>query len=697
MTDWYSDVTGAKPAAAPPRQADPNWYMDMINAGQPELRQGPMERMRAAPLGDTLERGASPLQAGIASLAPDPEGQIALLAKQMNIPKERFGVLDGNIVYADERGQIQRAIPSVMKGGVLETLQRFAPWAASQFGPMLPQAAGTVAGIATAPLGPATSIASSTGAGFVTDAGRQYVANKLIGDDERGIDWLNAGGQGALAGGSQALSLSLAKLYNQNPMGVGPADRASAIDPQRQAQAQALEAEAKRRGIDLSAGQATGLPSLRVQERQLGRYPETMDRVTDFVTKQRQEQIPAAVSREIAAISPARGEQAINQFREGATAVADQAFAQRSAQAAQAYGKALQAAPFTDDALKPILQRPSIQAAWDDAVKLAAERNVQLPAKLPDGPLDWQSWDWLKQGLDAQIEKGTNELGRLTKFGYGVKETQRDLLKVLDAANPDYAAARAVYGKASDAVDAVLEGGAGLIKNLDGEARRNMLTKVFSGSEAGLLPEQVARMRNQFMAAGKLEDWNAGAAAWLADALDKSTAVGVANTPQNLVKQVWGTENKREVMRAALGNNSERLASFEKLMEVLQAASKSLPEGSPTATDLAAMSGPQTVGKGLQVVGKALSPGSYLNLGNDVVAGIDAMRTPAARVKLAEALLSGDYAKELSQLRMLPPTGEKALQVTTQILTRAGVVGAGSATGLGVPADQPIRDFGDAR
>lgn len=36
----------------------------------------------------------------------------------MNIPENRFGVVDGEIVYADENGDLQRAVPSYTGGGL---------------------------------------------------------------------------------------------------------------------------------------------------------------------------------------------------------------------------------------------------------------------------------------------------------------------------------------------------------------------------------------------------------------------------------------------------------------------------------------------------------------------------------------------------------------------------------------------------
>jgi hypothetical protein len=100
------------------------------------------------------------------------------------------------------------------------------------------------------------------------------------------------------------------------------------------------------------------------------------------------------------------------------------------------------------------------------------------------------------------------------------------------------------------------------------------------------------------------------------------------------------------------------------------------------------MSGAQTVSRGLQVAGKLASPGTDLNVGDEIVKGIDALRTPEARIRLANAVLSGDYNRQLAQLRMLSPNGERALALTAQILGSVGI----TATGARTPADRPIPD-----
>lgn len=696
---WYDDLVGkpAPPAEPPPEQkpaGGPNWYEDLTGRPQ-ELTQG---RKDARPIGDDLATGASPLAAARASLAPDTTGQIKLLSQSMKIPEDRFGVVDGNIVYADAKGNLQRAIPSVFKGGVGEMIARAAPFVASEVGPALAGVTGGLVGTVMGPTG--MSIPASIGASAITDVGRQAAANAMIGRE--GIDWASVAGQGAMAGAGQALGLGVNKMLSRNPLEIESYDRVAAMDPLRRQQTAALEAEAKRRGVDLTAGQATGIDSLLATERQLTRYPETMNTLKEFGRQQQGGQVLTAVRNELAGISPVRGEAAIKGFTGAAEDIAQAEMTKRSTQANKIYAAALDTKdPYLDDNLKMLMQRPSVKDAWTQAQRLAKEEGVDLPKFMEIGPEgeiivtkapDWRSWDYMKRGLDSVIEANTNEFGRVNSVGRAVKNTKREILSILDDVNPDYAAARSAYGTASDAVDAILGSGIGDLRKMDGPARIAMLDRVFNGTARNSLrPEEVTRMRQTFLLSGKIDDWNAALATWVGDALSissKEMAQGgrVGDVAGKFRASMWGDERQKEVLQAALGDPT-KIKSFEKLMDVLQAVSRSLPEGSPTSTDLGALGPDKMIGTGAKILGKAFSPGTLMNAGNEVVEGVTALRAPAQRRKLADALLSGDYAKHLSQLRMLPPTGEKALSIVGQILVRAGVAGGASLTGLGQPSD----------
>jgi hypothetical protein len=661
----------------------------------PSLTAGPNRAL--SPVGDTLDKSAPFWTTLRASLAPDVKDQIKRFASSMGIPEQRFGVIDGNIVYADDKGDINRVTPSVFENarGPLDAFMRAGRWAASGFGPSIPQAAAGVVGTMMGPTPASIPAAGAVAAG--TDVVRQGVDRAIAGESVFNIDPLNAAGQGALGMIGQGGAVGVIKALSRNPLGVSAYDAAKALDPNQQKLVSDLMAEAQRRGIDLSAGQATGMRSLLARERQLGRYDETADQMYDFANRQRTQQVPQAFRAEVSQISPSQGgQQAISDFRSGAEAAQNRVLDQRNARAKIMYEQALDRPDrFWNEDIDKLMSRPSVEKGIGYARLIAKEegRDITVPV-FENGKMvgrdvvpDWRSWDYIKRGIDRVIEENTDQFGRVNAYGRAASNTKRELLGFLDAENPAYGTARAAYGQSSDAVETVLNGGVGAINKMEGMDRTALVNRFFS--RQNILPEEVEKARSQFVMAGKLDDWNAGLSAWLSDRLDDALKVNVSGSPGNvpgkLYGSIWGDERQQKIVKAALGDPA-RIQGMERLMEVLNAASKSLPEGSPTATDQVAATAGKTVGSGLKVLGKLTSPQTYWNIGDEIVSGIDALRTPQARIKLADALLSGDYAAELSKLRMFRPGSERAIEIASQILVGAGV----SASGARRPADAAI-------
>lgn len=694
MSEYSSELLGAQPpASAPPIKS---YAKEILGTG--EMRAMPdgtkMPAKSSPSVTDTFS-GSAPFTSQVASgMSPDVSKQIKILSNTMGIPETSFGVIDGNLVYHDKNsGEIRRVTPSVTGAtGPGDAVFRALQWLGSQFGPSLPGVAGTVAGVATAPFG--GGVPGAAAAAGATDVVRQGIGNALAGAPITDIDLANAGGQAALGGAGQAGGAIVNRVFQRNPLGVAAFDRAAARDPAAVADAAAVVAEAKKRGVDLSAGQATGLNSLQAQERQLGRFPETQDTMQAFRETQRLKQVPAAIGDELNKLAPnVGGEQAIDKFRQGANAVIQKELKSRSDIAKVAYATALddRTDRFWTPELENLLSRPSGQKGLAYAKLIAAEegKDITVPV-FENGKLvgrdvvpDWRSWDYIKRGIDSVIAEHTNDLGKVDAVGRATANTRRQMLGFLDKANPEYAAARAAYGGASEGVDTILDGGVGLLQRMKGPERQAMVEGIFGGR--ALMPEEVGRMRGLFKEADKLPEWNDGVRQFISGKLDN--ALKAENPAQAFYKSMEQDPAQRRVLRAAIGD-TELVASWENLMKVLDHARKGLGEGSPTVTDLPSIMGPQTVGKAARFMGAATSPSTYLNAGNEIVAAVDQLRTPGARIKLANALLDPDAVSELRKLRMFSPTSEKALAITSRVLASVGL----GATGLTTPADAAIPD-----
>ncbi len=154
-----------------------------------------------------------------------------------------------------------------------------------------------------------------------------------------------------------------------------------------------------------------------------------------------------AVQRDLGPIEniPQRSEDLITQAKAAAGPLYEKAYAAPGASA-------------ITEQIAPILNRPSMRGALGRARLIAAEEGrdpTSLGFEL-DGQGNtvltrvpsWQTLDYAKRGLDDVLEgyrdKTTGKLV-LDEHGRAIDTTRRNFLGIVDAANPDYAAARAAY------------------------------------------------------------------------------------------------------------------------------------------------------------------------------------------------------------------------------------------------------------
>jgi hypothetical protein len=158
----------------------------------------------------------------------------------------------------------------------------------------------------------------------------------------------------------------------------------------------------------------------------------------------------------------------------------------------------------------------------------------------------------------------------------------------------------------------------------------------------------------------------------------KSAGMG-GSVPGRLYSALARDKLQHDSVVAAIGPTQAR--SFESFMNVLQAAAKSLPEASPTATDMGVTVG--GVSGKLKAAGKLLSPSTYWSAGDTVISGIEALREPGARIKLAEYLLSDEGMKAIQSFRALSRPTQSSIIAASQVLQNAGVI----ASGVRKPSD----------
>jgi hypothetical protein len=698
MTDWYAEVTQPN---APAPAAGTDWWKEVSG---PSLTAAPAGTKFGGPdVADTLDTKVNTGAIARSSLAVDPNTQIKRLSESTGIPLNRWGIVDGNIVYSDPQdNQIKRAIPSVFGGdrskGLLpyagETLQRGARWAASGAGPAIPQ--GTAAAIGTI-MGPTgASIPAAGGGAAIADLGRQAL-DKALADEpivSTDYDLANAAGHGVQAMAGQGIGVGINRALSRNPMQISAYDRKTAMDPATLTNARANVQAGQQEGVDLSFGQATGLRSALVSERQLARDPAGMDTLSGFYDKQRG-QINQSLERLARGISPVKsGQEGASMLREGADAAIQAQLAERAAKAKPLYDVAYaQPMQWTDD-LSGIMKRPAMIAGWKKAQEIAANEGHELPQILTldkSGTLvtgvkaapDWKTVDYIKRGLDDVIQGAKNPMtGRIEGDApRAIVALKQQFLSEVDKINPAYAAARAQFSSDSPAVQALLDGPVGRMAR-DRVTDISRQTSEFFGP-GRMSPEAVKEARSAYAKANAHDEWNAGLATYIRDVMQKTNA-----SPTRLTNELFGREfdpRAREIMQAAM--TPQQYAGFEHLMKVVQNAARTLPEGSQTATDIA---GGQALrnqfGGSAKMLGNMFSPMRITDVAGRAGERVALKMSDEGMAKLAEAVTNPKSVEQLQKLRMFRPESEKAMALASQIIFGSGVRGAESR--LFRPRDQ---------
>lgn len=662
---------------------------------------------------DSPQGGAPPIVSAGAGMLPDTGDQIRYYASRRfpHLPVEesakRYGVIDGNIVYSGDDGRTYREVPSVAGGSIKEPVdmfQRFAAWLASQAGPAIPSVAGGAAGVMLGPTG--GSILKSGGAAAATDLARQFVGGKIAGTDiagqpvaTAGVDYVNAAGHGLENAAGQALGVGFSKLLNRNPLEVQRIDRASALDPQRQQAAISARDQARAQGIGMTPGQATALPSLLSGERQVARDVAGMDTMGEFYKTQRG-QIASAVDRALGRVSPVQTvDEGITAARTGSAETIAAATAERQRIAGPYYERA-----FTNpDGLPATVKAEDVSGKAIDYINqlldkapesagLRSARGLFFAKDAAGDTLMRAGQPVLKTRVDQLHEVKMTIDGMLERQGENAisRSERRNLMQLQDnlvnnwlaKASDAYDTARTVFKNNSPPVNELTEGTVGLVAGREGEvAKRTELGDLFDFRKT--TPDQVLIARNAFEKAGTLDKWNAALATHIRE---QFSAAG--GSPQKFLNSVWGNEanqRERDVLRMAM--DGQAFAGFQRLMQTLERVAKTLPEGSPTATDLpggarlrADFAGPANV------LGRLFSPARALDVGGAAADRIGLRLSDEGMARLAKAITDPAAVDQLRKLRLMSPNQEKTALAVAQFL---GVTPA-TATGAREPSERAI-------
>lgn len=707
MADLDDLVPDDHPAVAPPAPAPAaSGGLDaLVPEDHPAVAKEPE-------YGNDSAHYASPGQIARASLAPDPNVQVKRYAAMFKQPPEDFKVVSGDkIVRKAQDGTWNYVEPS----GVMANLKSPGRLAASGAGQAIPMAAGTAGTMAGAALGIESgpgAVATAAGFGAAGAASgevyRQELDKKVADDPDTPIDWGNVGWQ-ALQGGItepvgkavgalgrlaakipgvrqtlEAVGLKtpadLSKMASdaaknataENPLLLPPESMASIKEHLEGHMADAQQAmdDAQALGIDtMTLGQATRSPTIQRLERWAAGTPEGAEKFGVMRRTQNEQQVPGAVKQAMDEISPpaaAERGQAVDQFREGAVAAKEKALDDRAALAGPAFKKALddRTDRFWDPRIDALMKRPSLQAGLANAQKIGAEEgydHLTVPTYengkrvANDVVPDWRSWQYIKQGIDSEIESHTDPVtGRVDSYGRAATKTKQQLMGILTKQNPDWGDALMKYGESSDKVHMILNGGIKKLADMDQPDRLAMVNQIFSGGKNTPLPDEIRQMRGAFEKAGKLPEWDTGWRAYVDNALDdamKRTNNGETGNVSGKMLGVWNTDNQRQVLTAAMGDPA-KAQKFARLMDTLHHTASMLPEGSPTGpnTEFGKSTGQKVMGGVRTAIGFMTGHGVADAGMRALESHLSSLAEPAARKQLVDFVTSPNSVKALDQL-----------------------------------------------
>jgi hypothetical protein len=557
-------------------------------------------------------------------------------------------------------------------------------------GPSFPAAGGIMGGAAG---GPADLIVGPLGAGAGAVAGdviRQTLAAHLDpgipgpqGADPtpQPYDWRQTVGEGAGAAAGQFGGASILRVFAPNRLGLSATEIDRLRRPGFMDNANRLYDQATAGGVTLSPGQATNLPSLLSKEDVLASGSAgsaNADIAATFYGGQRQ-QLNQLYQDYLDKVSPTTDKtDAAMQFQQGAED-ATRLVRQDANKAARPYYDAAKAVDQIPPDIALDLAKLSDLPGMQDALKAAAPDYQNLTGKVAnlDAP-DFELWNLAKTKLDDAVSTAQRAGENTTAMS--LDSIRSRLLTGLDAAYPDYAAARAIAAP-GQRMAARLQASLGPPGTGD-ETARQATAGIFG--PGGINPRAVAEARDAFAASGRTDEWQAGTRAFLQDLFDNASKGPDGLNPANLRKAVWGDANTRAAMQAAL--TPEQFQGLDNVMGTLEAVARS--KGMNSLTTPRAVGGRElldaaggTAGvQGVRLLGTVLSPSRIMQGFGPAVDKIGDWMTTRNVAKFADRIFGNPDAglsaesgmKFLREAARLSPGSRELITRTAEFLGQQG-------------------------
>lgn len=607
-----------------------------------------------------------------------PKAKFRLLAKHF-FPKmnpdeaaKRFYIDNqGNMLYVDENDQTRKVNPDTLtgklKGVAADIIGRTPEIAAGMVNPLLTFPASIV---------------------------RQQIGKSFLGDEPKGVigEAAEAGKEtlGALAGYgigkgmSAGINKGLRATSRTGELGKIVSQDSPFFNPQ---EAQRIINEGRKFGIDLTAPEVMNSPTLRALWANLAKTPGLpAERIAKFIEEVRTPQVMKAIQRELDLIHPEKSIFTGGAMAKGAAeGMKESLDTARKTAVSPLYKKAFQSADDVD--LNPVIAQVDdllnkVGPNTDQAAHLTKIRNKLLdkPAKDPntgdmiEKPLTkLETIHNVKEELDGMFK----DQEVLKAFGkrqernlFNIKDT---LLSQMDAASPEYAAARAENIIRMKPLNQLLHGDPN-IHPKDKKNAKTLINKLISLDENqtekahtiifdNTSPEQIGAARRWFDASGANDEWNALVRSRLQAKLDKVNNE-TGNQGAIFRNKVFNTLERQKLKEAMEPAQFKRFSDF---MDVLDKTRRIIYTNSETAFQL---STEKAIGENisgwrgivldtLKAYGVLTAPFNPKNAKEILTK----QWSPQQADKFLTAMIDDPtIARRLSKIKQLPPTAKTVIE-----------------------------------
>lgn len=642
--------------------------------------------------------GAGLLDVAAASVMPDVESKIGYYSRSMGIPRERFGVRQGQIVYRRDDGVIQ----PVEAGTARQVM--------SGVGATIPAITGTVGALVGSPLGPYGMALGGTLGAMGGQSLREGIAGTPLRSQLTGPAARRVLTEGAIDFGANVFGALVGKGINRALATEAAKTMSREIARQGSNVSKALESTLKQinqkygTNIILTPAEITGAAGLRGTQMALASDPKTSETMAQFygeragevgrAVKGFMEEISPAVDRDVA------GQQLVDVAGE-AIAVTR---AERSAAARPMYQSAFNVQTL-DDAGEVISSTPrmvnigdfdkSLNALVADypflKTQLTKIKNVYK--NRTNLPLEFVQNN-IKEALDDVI---SSTKVKKPKAAQKAIELQKQLLSSLDQQVPQYAQARALWGDLSSEITAIEGGSLPRIANKNPrdfyDAGRLFLTKDS--------PASIRRAKEQILKVeGGQEKWDAAIRGGLESIWEQATRQYKSGLgrPEMLEGQAalnfWATlkGNKAQLSRMQAALSPDQFKALNNLLNVFEATGRAYNFNSTTQAQQLGSEALKQAGQVGSVLKFVTAPYRVLGASSDAIeqgiinANLDA---------LAKVITSPNAVDELLKIKAGKGGGyfnPRNTMVVSRVLAGAGRYGAevmGDYPEMAIPADAP--------